>query len=96
SLHTLYMVPTYYDPRLQKHIRVDVKASALDKGKFPILDEKREFPYTLESLQQHYKGHTAYMLTAAAVTDGEAIINQGQLCPPACSGIEVPLGSETW
>jgi hypothetical protein len=85
SRHTLFMVPTYRDT-LCDHVDVDLRWSAIQKGKPKqnvAFRSNTSVTRTLYSLREMSGSSDAFVYDGAAVESGQSQ-NQGQLCPPTC------------
>jgi hypothetical protein len=102
SLHTLYMVPTYYHPSLKKAIPIDLKALANYRISNPNDEKISPLTFSLDSLFKRDPKHVAFIMNSSSFSsstyddDGNIILNQGQLCPPACVGTQYLFGSRTY
>lgn len=100
SLHTLYMVPNYWDDNTMRYRDLDlIRLADAVKNGYPGDTSKIIEQFYLESLyEKDRKNATAFMLDATAVPytgsvlpspgggsmSAPLVINQGQLCPPNC------------
>lgn len=91
SLHTLFMVPVFYDSAAQVFIEFDPKSSADST----FANDGIPYPYRIQDIANLRKpGASVFMLDASAVvfnypivrfvSDDIIALNQGQLCPPNC------------
>ena len=97
SLHTLYLTPTYYDARNEMYMPIHLKALATFRMEHPNIKYISPRRFSLDSLRNSLTYTTAFMMSASTfestttsfTTSGGTKINQGQLCPPACSGVSI-------